>query len=183
MSKYVLTTVVLVAVFLGYAWYQNSSPNAPLEVDDTGASSQNENSAPSSDPNNLNDSEDSVESEVNKIDDTTPSADSADSSTEEANQEADVPNRVTIDMDGFNYEYDVKQIKVKKGDIVTINLKSTEGFHDWVVDEFGAATERINEGETTSVTFTADKVGTFQYYCSVGTHRQQGMVGYIIVEE
>lgn len=183
MSKYVLIAVVLVTVVLGYVWYQSSSPNAPLEVENTGASSQNENIAPSSDTDNLNDSESSVEPEVNQADDSTPSADSSDLSNEVDTQETDVPNRVTIDMDGFNYEYDVKQIKVKKGDIVTINLKSTEGFHDWVVDEFDAATERINEGDTTSVTFTADKVGTFQYYCSVGKHRQLGMVGYIIVEE
>ena len=104
------------------------------------------------------------------------------SQTETTSSVIDAPNEIVIDMTGINYEYDIKEIRVKKGDVVTINFTSNEGFHDWVVDEFGAATKRVNEGGSTSVTFTADKVGTFQYYCSVGSHRQLGMVGYLIVE-
>lgn len=34
----------------------------------------------------------------------------------------------------------------------------------------------------TSVTFVADTLGTFEYYCSVGNHRAQGMVGNLVVE-
>lgn len=94
------------------------------------------------------------------------------------------PTHVVIDVVGIDFEYDIKQIKVKKGDTVTINFKSNKGFHDWVVDEFDAATERVTEKDgITSVTFVADKVGTFQYYCSVMNHRQMGMIGYLIVEE
>ncbi len=90
---------------------------------------------------------------------------------------------VVIDIAGVDFAYDIKQIKVKKGDTVTINFKSNEGFHDWVVDEFNAATDRVTEKDgITSVTFVANKVGTFQYYCSVMRHRQMGMIGYLIVE-
>ncbi len=92
--------------------------------------------------------------------------------------------QVNIDVVGTDFAYDIKQIKVKKGDTVTINFKSEEGFHDWALDEFKAFTKRVNQGEgTTSVTFVAEKVGTFQYYCSVMSHRQQGMVGYLVVSE
>lgn len=91
-------------------------------------------------------------------------------------------NMVSFDVVGTDFAYDIKQIKVKKGDTVTINFRSKDGFHDWVLDEFDAATERINEGESDSVTFVADKTGTFQYYCSVMNHRGQGMVGYLVVE-
>lgn len=111
----------------------------------------------------------------------TPIADfraSTDSSTSVAHE---APH-VVIDVAGVDFEYDVKEIKVKKGDTVTINFKSDEGFHDWVVDEFSAATKRVNEGGETSVTFVADKVGTFQFYCSVMSHREMGMVGYLVVE-
>lgn len=83
---------------------------------------------------------------------------------------------------GTDFAYDIKQIKVKKGDTVTINFKSADGFHDWVVDVFDAATKRVDTGGSASVTFVADEVGTFQYYCSVMNHRQMGMVGYIVVE-
>lgn len=89
---------------------------------------------------------------------------------------------VVVDVVGTDFEYDVKEIRVKKGDTVVINFESTDGFHDWVLDEFDAASSRINEGEKTSVTFVANKAGTFQYYCSVMNHRQKGMIGYLIVE-
>lgn len=85
-------------------------------------------------------------------------------------------------VDGFNFGYSMSEIRVKQGDTVTINLTSSDGFHDWVVDEFDAATDKIREGETTSVTFVADQAGSFEYYCSVGSHRANGMVGTLIVE-
>ena len=91
-------------------------------------------------------------------------------------------NAVVIDISGHNFEYDQSEIRVKEGDTVVINFTSTDGFHDWVVDEFNAKTARVSTGNTTSVTFVADKAGTYEYYCSVGTHRQQGMVGSLIVE-
>ena len=73
-------------------------------------------------------------------------------------------------------------IRVKQGDKVRIEFTSSEGFHDWVVDEFGAATEKINAGGSSFVEFVADKKGTFEYYCSVGKHRANGMKGNLIVE-
>jgi uncharacterized cupredoxin-like copper-binding protein len=32
------------------------------------------------------------------------------------------------------------------------------------------------------VQFVADKTGTFEFYCSVGNHRQMGMVGTLVVQ-
>lgn len=81
-----------------------------------------------------------------------------------------------------NHEFSVTEIRVQEGDTVTINLTAEEGFHDWVVDEFDAATERVEEDGTASVTFVADAAGTYEYYCSVGDHRAMGMVGTLIVE-
>lgn len=89
---------------------------------------------------------------------------------------------VSFNIDAFNFGYSQETLRVKKGDTVTITLTSTDGFHDWVVDEFGAETSKIRDGETTSVTFVADQTGEFEYYCSVGSHRQMGMVGTLIVE-
>jgi nitrite reductase (NO-forming) len=71
---------------------------------------------------------------------------------------------------------------VKLGETVRINLTNEQGFHDWVIDEFNARTKQINAGQTDTVEFVADKVGTFEYYCSVGNHRQMGMIGKLIVE-
>ena len=87
-----------------------------------------------------------------------------------------------FDISAKPFEFSVKEIRVKKGDRVKINLAVTQGMHDWVADEFGARTKIIQTGQSDSVEFTADKTGTFEYYCSVPTHRQQGMVGKLIVE-
>lgn len=87
-----------------------------------------------------------------------------------------------FNVSGTNFAFDVKEIKVKKGDTVTINFTSEGGFHDWAVDEFRAFTDRVNAGDSSSVTFVADTAGAFEYYCSVGSHRANGMIGTLIVE-
>lgn len=74
------------------------------------------------------------------------------------------------------------ELRVQEGDTVKIELSVAEGFHDWVVDDFNAKTQQVKAGSTTTVTFVADKKGTFEYYCSVGSHQQQGMKGTLIVE-
>ncbi len=94
----------------------------------------------------------------------------------------DVPGAKVFAVAGSNFAFDTKEIRVKKGDVVTINFTNTAGFHDWVLDEFNAKTAQLQAGATATVTFTADKTGTFEYYCSVGQHRKMGMVGNLIVE-
>jgi len=88
----------------------------------------------------------------------------------------------TFEIKGLNYSYDIKEIKVKLYDNVKINFTNTEGFHDFKIDELGVATKQIKMGDRESVEFVASKTGTFEYYCSVGQHRANGMWGKIIVE-
>jgi len=93
----------------------------------------------------------------------------------------------TFIVTGENFKFFIDgvenpEIKVQKGDRVRIEFESTTGFHDWVIDEFDAATQKVSEGETTFVDFIATETGTFEYYCSVGNHRAQGMKGNFIVE-
>jgi|SRR3989344_2770087 len=87
-----------------------------------------------------------------------------------------------FNIEGRPFSFSLTQIKVNKGDTVKIIFKNTEGLHDWVLDEFNAKTAKIQSGQTTEVQFVADKKGTFEYYCSVGNHRAQGMKGNLIVE-
>lgn len=91
-------------------------------------------------------------------------------------------NARVFNISGVNHDFDLKEIRVKEGETVTINFVSETGFHDWVLDEFNTATARVNAGGSSSVTFVADQKGTFEYYCSVGNHRAEGMVGTFIVE-
>tara|TARA_B100000745_G_scaffold300059_1_gene252575 strand:- start:123 stop:608 length:486 start_codon:yes stop_codon:yes gene_type:complete len=96
--------------------------------------------------------------------------------------EPEVAEPKVFNISGKNFAFDVTQMRVKEGDTVTVNFESADGFHDWVVDEFSAATNQVPVGTPTSVTFVADKAGTYEYYCSVGSHRAQGMTGTLIVE-
>lgn len=104
----------------------------------------------------------------------------------EVEQEA-VAETKTFVITGINYKFlmngqEAPELRVKKGTRVKIQFTSTEGFHDWVVDEFDAATERVQADNSTTVEFVADRIGTFEYYCSVGSHRANGMRGFLVVE-
>jgi len=87
---------------------------------------------------------------------------------------------VTIEAGSFYYKPDV--IRVKKDEKVKLVLNSVDMMHDFNIDELGV-TVPITKAETSStVEFTPDQVGTFEYYCSVGEHRANGQVGTIVVE-
>ncbi len=96
--------------------------------------------------------------------------------------DVDIAPAKLFNITGKNFSFSQTEIRVKKGDRVVINFESTEGFHDWVVDEFNAHTDRVNPGTKTSVEFIAGQTGTFEYYCSVSIHRAAGMKGQLIVE-
>jgi cytochrome c oxidase subunit II len=81
-----------------------------------------------------------------------------------------------------SFKFSPTEIRVKQGDKVRVTLNNTNGMHDFVIDEFNVKTKVIQGAGSDVVEFTADKKGTFEYYCSVGNHRQMGMVGKLIVE-
>lgn len=88
----------------------------------------------------------------------------------------------TVEIKGLNFSYDLKEIKLKKGEKVAVKFTNTEGFHDFVIDELNVRTQRINEGKSETVLIPTDKTGTYAFYCSVGQHRKMGMEGKIIIE-
>lgn len=94
----------------------------------------------------------------------------------------------TFVLTGENFKFmmdgsDNPDIKVNQGDKVRIEFSSAQGFHDWIIDEFSVATAQIGDtNESTFVEFIASEKGTFEYYCSVGQHRANGMKGNLIIE-
>lgn len=84
-------------------------------------------------------------------------------------------------VSGQNFSFTPSSLTVKKGDKVRIIFKSTQGFHDFVIDEYGVATKQLKSPGEEVLEFIADKSGTFEYYCSVGEHRALGMVGKLVV--
>lgn len=86
-------------------------------------------------------------------------------------------------LNSFEFGYDQKTLTVNAGDTVTITLtNSGKMSHDWVVDEFDAKTKQIKNGEIDTITFVAGAAGTYEFYCSVGQHRANGMVGQLVVQ-
>jgi plastocyanin len=86
-------------------------------------------------------------------------------------------------VEGTPFAFAPKSMEVKVGETVRITFVNKEGFHDLVIDEFaGARTKQLKAGESETITFVANKAGTFEYYCSVGDHRVMGMVGTLIVK-
>ncbi len=99
-----------------------------------------------------------------------------------AGEAAHVPANLTFDFHAGSFYFVPNMMKVKKGDTVTINVKNDGGTHDFTLDEFKVKIGPIRDGETKSATFVADKAGTFEYYCGIGSHRSMGQKGTLIVE-
>ena len=94
----------------------------------------------------------------------------------------DISNIKEFTVEATSFKFTPTVIQVNKGDTVKINFVNKEGFHDFVIDEFSLArTQKLSAGGSQTIQFIADKQGTFEYYCSVGTHRQMGMVGQLTV--
>lgn len=112
--------------------------------------------------------------------------------SDEKNEEKEEDSKMTkdttesdvrvVNVKGSPFKFEPSEIKVKKGEKIKIVFTNEKGMHDWVIDEFDARTKQIKAGETDSVEFTADKAGTFEYYCSVSNHKAMGMKGNLIVE-
>ena len=96
--------------------------------------------------------------------------------------ETTVAQESPIAIEGGSFYFKPNIINAKVGQPVTIKFTSVGGMpHDFVIDELNVKSERVTEGEL-DIQFTPDKVGTFEFYCSVGNHRKMGMKGTLVVE-
>ncbi len=92
-----------------------------------------------------------------------------------------IPEVKQFTVVGSNFAFSPSTLTVNKGDKVRIVFQS-QGTHDWVVDAFNARTKVLTTGQSETIEFIADKTGSFEYYCSVGSHRQMGMKGTLVVK-
>lgn len=89
----------------------------------------------------------------------------------------------TIPMDAGAFYYSVKQINAKKGERIKIIMTAVDMMHNFYIDELNVKSDTVKSGETTTFEFVAERVGTFEFYCNVGQHRQNGQVGKITIIE
>ncbi len=87
---------------------------------------------------------------------------------------------ITIEAGAFYYKPNV--INAKVGQKITILFDSKDMMHDFNIDELSVKGPMVKGGATDTFSFTPDKKGTFEFYCSIGQHRANGQVGTIVIE-
>ena len=96
---------------------------------------------------------------------------------------------------GEFHRWEPSVLVVNKGDSVVLTVENPRSkYHSFALPEFSVATPKLEpRGGTATVTFTADKAGTFQFVCSTPFSREgdatdcnldhERQVGYLIVLE
>jgi len=72
----------------------------------------------------------------------------------------------TFRVEAHQFAYSPLELKVNPGDTVTIQLVSTDVVHGLYIDGYGISVE-ADPGQTTTITFVADKPGSFRFRCNV----------------
>ena len=76
------------------------------------------------------------------------------------------PQKRTFQIEARQFAYSPSELKVNSGDTVTIDLVSTDVVHGIYVDGYDLSIE-ADPGKTASLTFIADKSGSFRFRCNV----------------
>lgn len=98
--------------------------------------------------------------------------------TFDENEGADLILDFTIEME--NYKFSPNVIEANAGDILSVRVRSKQGTHDFVIDDLNTRTDRLDTGvvQLIEIEIPEDAQGkTYEFYCSVGNHKQLGMTG------
>jgi heme/copper-type cytochrome/quinol oxidase subunit 2 len=99
-----------------------------------------------------------------------------------ARQVTGVVDVKTIDVTASRYKFDPETISVAQGDTVRLRLHSADRSHAFAIKAFRVKALIPKGGETVTVEFVADRVGTFAFtcaeYCGTG---HGGMKGRLVV--
>ncbi len=86
-------------------------------------------------------------------------------------------------MTAKQWEFQPSEITVKKGDTVRLKITSIDVNHGFALPDFNV-NARLEPNKEVVVEFTADKAGTFSFFCSVVCGSgHSGMKGTLIVED
>ncbi len=112
-----------------------------------------------------------------------------------------------IEVRGDEYKFSPNEVTIPAGQTVTLRLKNVgETEHDLEVQGLtirqedgiqppaghaaagehegaspGALALHTEKGKTASVTFMAEQKGTYEFWCTISGHKEQGMIGKLIV--
>jgi uncharacterized cupredoxin-like copper-binding protein len=104
-----------------------------------------------------------------------------------------------LDVRAFEWGFDPEAIVLERGEAVTITLRN-EGdiIHNLQIEGLEASGVRsestggqeagegellvwADDGDVGTLTFTPESAGSYEFYCTIGNHRQLGMEGEIEV--
>jgi heme/copper-type cytochrome/quinol oxidase subunit 2 len=76
------------------------------------------------------------------------------------------PRERTFQIDARQFAYSPSELAVNPGDTITIELVSTDVVHGLFIDGYDLFLE-ADPGQTATLTFTANKRGSFRFRCNV----------------
>jgi heme/copper-type cytochrome/quinol oxidase subunit 2 len=76
------------------------------------------------------------------------------------------PRERIFRIDARQFAYSPSELTIQPGDIVTVELHSTDVVHGLYIDGYDLSVE-ADPGQTARLTFTADKQGSFRFRCNV----------------
>lgn len=75
-------------------------------------------------------------------------------------------NTKHIEIVASRFSFSPNEITVKKGDPVTITVRSMDVTHGLVIEALGIRTTQIKKGQPEDLTLTPESAGTFQGKCA-----------------
>jgi cytochrome c oxidase subunit II len=75
-------------------------------------------------------------------------------------------NTKHIEIVASRFSFSPNEITVKKGDPVTITVRSMDVTHGLVIEALGVRTNQIKKGQPEDLTLTPETAGTFQGKCA-----------------
>ena len=76
------------------------------------------------------------------------------------------PQERTFQIEARQFAYSPSELIVNPGDTIAIELASTDVVHGLYVDDYDISIE-ADPGQTATLTFIADKPGSFRFRCNV----------------
>ena len=72
----------------------------------------------------------------------------------------------TVTIEARRYSFAPARIEVRQGDLVRIELRTSDIAHSVTIDDYRIA-KRVSPGQPVTFEFRAEKAGTFPFYCDL----------------
>ncbi len=93
------------------------------------------------------------------------------------------PEPLNITLLATDIAYDADNISAAVGQTVNVEFVNNGALeHNFIIDEFDID-NLLQSGESSTISFTLEKAGSYEYYCNVAGHLEAGMKGTITVSE